>query len=105
MAAALALAARRYPTPFVSDSLINRSLSLEMKACTRFSSRTRRSGLNAWYVSEKWTRVRPSPRSSSRVNPSACESSGRPTAVYFHDSFGVTSVSHSHDWPLPPVNK
>ena len=76
-----------------------------MKACTRFSSRARRSGLNAWYVSEKWTRVRPSPRSSSRVNPSACESSGRPTAVYFHDSFGVTSVSHSHDWPLPPVNR
>ncbi len=78
---------------------------MEMNACTRFSSRARSSGLKAWYVSEKWTRVRPSPRSSSRVWPSASDSSGRPTAVYFQDSLGFTSVSHSQDWPLPPVRR
>ena len=31
--------------------------------------------------------------------------SGRPTALYFHETFGVTSVSHSQDWPLPPVRR
>ena len=24
-----------------------------------------------------------------------------PTALYFHETLGVTSVSHSHDWPRP----
>ena len=48
LAAALALALRRYCTPMVSDDLISWSLSLEMKAWTRFSSRIRRSGLKAW---------------------------------------------------------
>ena len=84
---------------------MSRSLSLEMKACTRFSSRARSNGLKAWYVSEKWTRVVPLPMSSSRVWPSASESSGRPTALYFHETFGFTSVSHSQDWPLPPVSR
>ena len=48
LAAAFALALRRYWTPVVSDDLMSWSLSLEMKAWTRFSSRSRRSGLKAW---------------------------------------------------------
>ena len=36
---------------------------------------------------------------------SASEKRGRPTALYFHETFGVTSVSHSQDWPLPPVSR
>ena len=84
---------------------MSRSLSLEMNACTRFSRSARRNGLNAWYVSEKWSRVVPFPRSSNRVRPSASEKSGRPTALYFHETCGVTSVSHSQDWPLPPVKR
>src|SRR5439155_9647942 len=47
-------------------------------------------------------RVRPSPRSSSRVQPSAFDHSGLPTASYFHDSYGLTCVSHSHECPTPP---
>ena len=73
------------------------SLSFEMKPCTRFSRRARSNGLNAWYVSEKWIRVVPLPMSSSRVCPSASENSGRPTALYFQETFGFTSVSHSQD--------
>ena len=45
---AAARAARIIFTPLVSESLISRSLSLEMKSCTRFSSRNRMMGLKAW---------------------------------------------------------
>ena len=46
---------------------------------------------------------RPVPRAGCGLRPRT--SSGLPTASYFHDTVGVTSVSHSHDWPLPPVSR
>src|SRR5688572_25405624 len=38
----------------------------------------------------------------SVMNPSALDHSGLPIASYFHDSYGFTSVTHSHDLPTPP---
>ena len=81
----------------VSESLISRSLSLEMKRWTRFSNTTRSSGLSALI---RLGEVDPGATVAEvleRVRPSAWDRRGRPTASYFHDSFGVTSVSHSHD--------
>ena len=37
------------------------------------------------------------------MKPSAFDHSGLPMASYFHDSYGFTSVTHSHDCPTPPV--
>ena len=34
--------------------------------------------------------------------PSARDQSGLPIASYFHDSYGFTRVTHSHDFPTPP---
>ena len=45
--APLARAARIIWTPLVNESLMSRSLSLEMKSCTRFSSSSRMMGLKA----------------------------------------------------------
>ncbi len=81
-----------------SSAARTESLSREIRSCTHRSSPRRRiHGLKHSYRSVKCTRVRPSPRSSSRVDPSARDHNGLPTASYRQDSNGCTCVSHSQD--------